>query len=122
MTKKKDILVGFVMMILNIYIWLMKIVLVNDKTNSIKFVEFIILIGFLGSMFYGYLLYFNKSRMKNFNVAINVPLLVIFLFDLVRNIQNGNGLGNIFITLMIFIYITMVEMGCLDIYTGYEKR
>ena len=118
MTKRKDVLVGFVMMILNLYIWLMKIVLINDKTNSIKFVEVIILIGFLGSMFYGYLLYFNKSRMKNFNVVINTPLLIIFLFHLVRNIQNGNGLGNIFITLMIFIYILMVEMGCLDIYTG----
>ena len=118
MTKRKDVLVGFVMMTLNLYIWLMKIVLINDKTNSIKFVEVIILIGFLGSMFYGYLLYFNKSRMKNFNVVINTPLLIIFLFDLVRNIQNGNGLGNVFITLMIFIYIVMVEMGCLDIYTG----
>lgn len=118
MTKRKDILVGFIMMILNLYIWLMKAVLINDKTKSIKLVEFIILIGFLGAIFYGYLLYFNKSRMKKFNVIINIPLVIIFLFDLVINIQNGNGLGNILIALIIFIYIVIVEMGCLDIYTG----
>lgn len=118
MTKRNDITIGFIMMLLNLYIWLMKIVLINDNTNTIKFVEFIILIGFLGAMFYGYLLYFNKSRMKKINVAINGPLLIIFLFDLVRSIQNGKGVANILITLIIFIYIVIVEMGCLDIYTG----
>ena len=76
MTKRKDVLVGFVMMILNLYIWLMKIVLINDKTNSIKFIEVIILIGFLGSMFYGYLLYFNKILLKIYSY-FNSPFLTL---------------------------------------------
>ena len=116
----KDRLLGFILTILSFYTWLMKIVVTNDKSKGIEFIEFIILIGFMCIMFYFYLLYFNKTKMKIFNIVINIPIFITFIIDLFLSIQNKTGLGNIIITLIMVIYIILVEMGCFDIYTGYR--
>lgn len=114
MKRIKDKKIGFMMMIFNIYIWLMKIDLTKDKTN-IEFVEFIVLIGFLSVMFYGYLVYFNKSRMRGLNIILTMPLLIGLFYDLVNNIQNKNSIINIIITLIMFIYISVIEIGSFNI-------
>ena len=116
----KDRFRGFILTILSFYIWIMKIVITNDNSKGIELVEFIILILFMATIFYFYLLYFNKTKMRMFNILLNIPIGLVFLVDLVLNIQNKTGFGNIIITLIMAIYIILVEMGCFDIYTGYR--
>lgn len=116
MKKSNDIILAILMAVGSFYIWLMIMTVSRGISVKVEFSEFLVITGFILANLCGYFIYFNKSKMKGLNIVINMPLIIIFFFNIINDFKYNYHILGTLLGIILFIYILVVEIGAFNIY------